>query len=275
MLHRRQFITGTLVAGISASLVPDLLSLKGTTGMQNALGDEPEKRLTAETHLIELADPVAGKPARDTAGGSAILAEGQTYPTCGKCRARMVLFFQFDIRSEFKLPFEAGSHLLVFMCPKHNDIPWMPDNQAMTKLAERFWEKESEHYAIILNRPNKKEWIAEPDPILQHRRLTFKRSIEAVQPFGDFDVGGYEFKVGGVPSWINFSFDDKQCPCGCKLQFVCQVSEDFSFPQRPGVPEQPDNFSSTAYGLFLGNFVYIMACSRQCDPRALFAVVDN
>jgi hypothetical protein len=274
MLRRREFLTGPLVAGLAGSLAAELSPLTGSTAMQSAFGEEPKKR-TAETHLVELADPVAGKPARDTTGGSAILVEGQTYPTCGKCGARMLLFLQLDIRAEFKIPFETGSHLLVFMCPTHNDIPWMPETPKFTKLPERFWEKESDNYAILLNRPNRKEWIAEPDPILEHRRLTFKRSIETVQSFGDFDIGGYEFKVGGVPSWINFSYDDKLCACGGKLQFVCQVSEDFPFPQRPGAPEQPDNFSSRAYGLFLGNFVYIMACTRQCDPRALFAVVDN
>jgi hypothetical protein len=35
----------------------------------------------------------------------------------------MSLYLQFDIREEFGLPFETGSHLAVFMCQAHNAMP--------------------------------------------------------------------------------------------------------------------------------------------------------
>jgi hypothetical protein len=34
----------------------------------------------------------------------------------------MMLLFQFDILAKFGLPFQTGSHFLVFQCPPHRRL---------------------------------------------------------------------------------------------------------------------------------------------------------
>jgi hypothetical protein len=80
--------------------------------------------------------------------------------------------------------------------------------------------------------------------------------------------------VGGVPYWINFACEPP-CACGGRLRFICQIPEHFGFPKLPGAPAQPNSFSQADYCYLLGNFVYLLACDRQCDPRAAIAVCDN
>jgi hypothetical protein len=73
-------------------------------------------------HRIDFkpADPT--EKLRDSIGGHPYLPKGMDYPACS-CGQRMNLYLQFDIREEFGLPFQTGSHLAVFMCEAHNGFP--------------------------------------------------------------------------------------------------------------------------------------------------------
>src|SRR5262245_45879695 len=95
---------------------------------------------------IKLDTKVPTKEAHLTAGGKPIVAGDQTWPHCKLCKQRMSFFFQLDIEKESDLPLKPGSHLLVFMCPTHNDMP-----SAMLELGERdlpegFWKHDFGHY---------------------------------------------------------------------------------------------------------------------------------
>jgi hypothetical protein len=189
----------------------------------------------------------------------------------------MVLFFQLDIRPEFGLPFKNSSHLLVFMCPKHSEPPDLPTptNDDGLPLPPAYWDTTSNgHFSLLLFRPTEMKSSGQLDPFIEPYQLQFEFASEHVQDFSDFQVGAYDFKVGGVPGWMNYQID-KRCSCGGNMQFLCQVPVDFGFKKTSTAPQQPDSFSANEYCLFLGNQVYIMACERQCDPRAVIADCDN
>ncbi len=189
----------------------------------------------------------------------------------------MALFLQLDIQEEFDIPFQTGSHLLVFMCPTHNDIPDTPVHYGHTVLSEQFWNEDGGHFALILVPPDTSSTICNSDPFIASKQLVFHAEDEEVtfNQSDDFSCGSNDFKIGGVPGWINYAVNDAWCPCGGKMSFVCQIPDGFGFEQTDNAPEQPDSFSSTEYCLFLGNQVYILACEKQCHPNALVAVCDN
>lgn len=225
-------------------------------------------------HLITVTDTNADTTCRDTVGGSPFMPPGEPVPRCRICDAQMVLFFQFDIRSEFEIPFKAGSHLLVFMCPTHNEPPGLPAIYNDSPLPTSYWDADDGHFALRLFPPNKLESNGQLDQYISPYSLAFERAEEEIQDFDEFDVGSYDFKIGGVPGWMNYRID-KQCTCGGQMSFICQTPDGFGFKQTPNAPEQPDSFSTTEYCLFLGNQLYILGCNRQCDPRAVIAGCDN
>ena len=228
---------------------------------------------TPTMHLISVTDIAADANYRDTVGGSPFLPPGEAVPRCRICHVAMALFFQLDVRADFGLPFKAGSHLLVFMCPTHNEPPSLPAIYNDSPLAPSYWDADKGHFALLLYPPTELQSNGKLDPFIEPYRLQFKSATEEIQ-VGDFDVGSYDFKVGGVPGWINYKID-KRCTCGGQLSFLCQTPDGFGFKQTDTAPEQPDSFSSSEYCLFLGNQVYILACDRQCDPRAVIAGCDN
>jgi hypothetical protein len=225
-------------------------------------------------HLITVSETNAELSSRDTIGGAPFMPEGESAPQCRICNAQMGLFYQLDIRAEFELPFQPGSHLLVFMCPTHNEIPSLRAIYDDSPLPDAFWDADDGHFALRLYRPGALRNGGRLDEYISSHILRFERAKEEIQDFGDFDVGSYEFKIGGVPGWMNYCLD-KNCPCGGKMSFVCQTPDGFGFKKTPTAPEQPNSFSSVEYCLFLGNHVNILACDRQCDPRAVIATCDN
>jgi len=84
---------------------------------------------------------------RNTIGGYPIFRQGQTTPNCGECGARMVFFFQLDIHKEYGISAQTDSHLLVFVYPTHNDIPF---NCSDGPREPNFWEKERT-FSLLLN----------------------------------------------------------------------------------------------------------------------------
>lgn len=238
------------------------------------------------THRITLSRVKKGAAApRCSAGGSAILARGQTYPTCKLCRARLVLFFQFDLDEAFELPFQAGSHLTVFMCPTHNEIHSLcpesgrnyelPPEYPYRTLPKRYWDHNPGHFRLLLNPPGVREVVHEPDTHLVSQSMRFKKTAETVEDHGLGEIlGSQGFKVGGLPAW---SQDPEyyRCSCGAAMRFVCQLPGMFGFDKQPEAPEQPNSFSRTQYCLFLGNDVYLFACEEQCRPEAVWVVLQN
>lgn len=73
-------------------------------------------------HRVEYKPADPSEKFRDSIGGHPYLPKGMDYPTCS-CGKRMNFYLQFDIREEFGLPFQTGSHLAVFMCEPCNQLP--------------------------------------------------------------------------------------------------------------------------------------------------------
>lgn len=225
-------------------------------------------------HKIVVTEQAANSGDRNSIGGAPIFAQHQEHPRCKICNAEMTLFLQFDIKAEFSLPFQVGNHLLVFMCPNHNELPLVPEDYDSPELPKKYWEQDSGHYALILNRPDVEE-IGVVDRFIAAKQIEFIKAEETVTDLDNFLSGSpEELKVGGVPGWLNYSVA-KQCQCGGELRFTCQIPDWFGFDQTAIAPPQPHSFSATQYCLLLGNQVYILACENQCCDRALIAVCDN
>jgi hypothetical protein len=172
----------------------------------------------------------------------------------------MILFFQFDILVEFELPFQIGSHLSIFMCPEHNEIPSFDQ---FHQLPVAYWDKTEGHWYATLSKPCSEVQFASPQ-FLQPAKLVMSNSAK----------NHWSLSVGGEPLWLQ---DPEQfaCACGSDMHFVCQLSDGFQFPKLSEAPEQPDSSSADDYVLFLGNEVYVFACPNQCNPRAVWVTVQN
>ncbi|MFD1367709.1 hypothetical protein [Actinoplanes sichuanensis] len=204
--------------------------------------------------VIEMSSEPAVAGDRNTVGGRPILQSEEDWPDC-TCGRRMALFFQIDI--------PGGEHLLVFQCPVHNEAAFGP-----RQLPERYWQtpvggNEHAFWRILLHRGD--VVAATPDETLQPLRLTLRDA-------GPDDE--WEFRVGGEPAWIQGA-EHHTCACGAELEFLAQIPENFGFPKRAEAPRQIDTFDSSAYGLFLGNMVYLLVCPRRCDPAAAWPVNQN
>lgn len=224
------------------------------------------------THLIETADGPSVGSSRDSLGGAAVLPLDVAEPRC-ECGEAMALFFQFDVRKEFGLPFETGSHFSLFMCPKHNDAP---DSYASGQpLPRGYWDERRmigggpRFYAALLHRPGAREKVLSIDPYIEPRALRFAKTEERPDR-----AGIQAFKTGGQPSWAQKP-ETHRCSCGAEMRFLAQVPADMGFQKRSEAPPQPDSFSADDYCLFLGNETYVFACEAQCDPRAVHVVVQN
>jgi hypothetical protein len=71
-------------------------------------------------HRVEFQPADPSEKLRDSIGGHPYLPKGMEYPTCS-CGRRMNLYFQFGVREEFGLPYQAGSQFAAFMCETCND----------------------------------------------------------------------------------------------------------------------------------------------------------
>lgn len=205
-------------------------------------------------------------PCRDSIGGSPVLPAGQEWPVCPKSGERMVLFFQFDIRPEFALPFAPGSHFSVFMSPQVNEIPtfnFIPSGQ---RLPERFWTGREPHFSVLLHPPGMPEQPMDPpDSHLEHRRLIFE-PVNAIEEPGLY--------LGGKPQWLQDP-EEHPGPNGESMAFICQLTENYGFPKRLDAPSQPDSFSHDEYCLFLGNQSYFFGMPSRPEPEAVWVVVQN
>ena len=58
------------------------------------------------------------------------------------------------------------------------------------------------------------------------------------------------------------------------MKLLLQVPENYGFDMSDNAPQQTNSYSKR-YTLFLGNQLYLLACSRQCHPLALWPVLQN
>lgn len=172
----------------------------------------------------------------------------------------MLLFFQFDLPSDADAQLGA-SHLCVFMCPIHNEIPSFEQHE---RLPAEFWDKTEGHFHAVLGSTAAEQTIESPR-LLLGQSLTFSETADESREY---------IATGGNPSWIQ-NPERFACSCGAEMHFVCQVSENYKFIRLAEAPEQPDTPYKDGYVLFLGNEIYVFACPARCDPRAVWITVQN
>lgn len=202
------------------------------------------------------------------------MASDQSWPHCSICKKKMLFFFQLDIDKESDLPLKPGSHLLVFMCPAHNDMPSRLLEPGERTLPAQYWQRDFGHYKLILNKSPKNEAKLEAEETLKPLAVRYISHEEDMEWDGIIERGTRGFKLGGVPSWEGEPVAPI-CSCGAEMVFACQVPPKFVFPKVAGSPGQPDPISPDGYGLFMGRSTYIFACKDQCTPYSVYAVTQD
>lgn len=202
------------------------------------------------------------RPGRNSVGGDCILPAEVGMPCCRLCGKEMVLFFQFDLPDFMSAVFKQGSHLSVLMCPEHNEIPSF---ESYTELPADYWKLGDGHWQAFLALPGCERTVAPSTYYLKPAELVLSEKP---------DESYWQFTVGGHPDWIQGE-EKFTCSCGAPMEYICQIGDGHELPKLEEAPEQPDSSSSDGYVLFLGNEVYIFACKDQCDPRAVWATVQN
>jgi hypothetical protein len=157
------------------------------------------------------------------------------------------------------------------MCPNHNEIPELFSEEL---LPAEYWNAGLGHYALLLEKPDVPFQIGGEEPHIVAAPIGFSSLPEVAKGRGRKAVGQRMVKIGGVPSWAQAP-EFHTCACGAEMKFLLQVRGNFAFRRKPDAPEQPNTFSANAYCLFLGNEIYVFACSAQCHPQAVWAVVQN
>jgi hypothetical protein len=226
-------------------------------------------------HYINVEQPdKAEKQPRATIGGSPILTADQEWPHCRLCKSPMVFYFQLDLLKAFELPLRSRSHMLVFMCPVHNDLPTEMVDNTDKHLPDQYWQKTFGHYAFILNGPKSDEKCCPREKVIVEKALSFVSEEEDVAWDGRIEHGTPGFKIGGVPRFRGEQAN-LECCCGGEMIFVCQVPAKFGFAKQSKAPVQPAAVATDEYNLFLGKETSIFACKNQCSPYALYAVTQS
>ena len=264
MMTRRRFLEAAV---IGIPVVCNGCSKSNTE--DNHMASSPPT--TETTHHIEVADGPCPDGARNTIGGTPILQEGRSIPACQKCGRDLTLFLQFDVDPAFNLPFKAGSHVLLFSCVGCDDGPDEGYSGSDKTVQETYGNPVCGNYALYLNPPGGNETIHTHDNELQARQITFVEAQEAirVREYVGKDSEDSACKVGGTPSWINYSVN-LNCQCGAPIVFLCQIPDYYEFPTGPKATDGKNSLN-----LFLGNFIYVLGCAKQCTPHSLLVVCDN
>lgn len=202
------------------------------------------------------------------------MESGQNWPHCRLCKAQMVFFFQMDISKECDIPLKPESHLLVFMCPTHNDVPSTMLEPGDNRLPPDYFNQDFGHYRLILNKPSNREVKLDNEPRLLATALKHISGDEQIDWDGKVERGTSGFKLGGVPLWCAEP-EFPACACGADMTFICQVPPQFEFPKASDAPAQPDAVSPLAYSLFLGRSIFLFACRNQCTPFSLYAIAQE
>jgi hypothetical protein len=226
-------------------------------------------------NCFELIPTSDGSDPRSFIGGSPPLPVGSEWPRCRLCDDEMVHYFDVELPEESE-PFQPGSRLQVFACQKHDDIagtiysdyerfqaaatsPQLPDN---------YWEINDGHYLIRLLPPGTRTTPAAG----VESRIGMQYLLQELQ----LDSGDEPlelFKLFGIPAWAQEP-EEHTCSCGAPMQMLVQLPASTGFDMVAGAPEQPSSYSPEHYCLFLGNELYLLACTEQCNPLALWPVLQ-
>ena len=216
-----------------------------------------------------IVDPVA------SFGGSVLVPAGSAWPACKLCGEPLVLFLQS------RLPDSGGkftkeSLLQIFACRQHADIAGTIYSEyddfsklgAVSQLPPQYWDISDGHYLLRLLRPDAITRAAGVEGHLLNQPLR----MEPLEESESRPVRA--LKLFGTPSWIQ-NREIHQCACGAPMELLLEVPEHMEFPIAPGAATQPNSYSKTHYKLFLGNELYLCGCVRQCNPLALWPVLQN
>lgn len=147
----------------------------------------------------------------------------------------------------------------------YTDYTPFEDASSSKELPKEYWNITDGHYLLRLLPPSQTLDAARSESQLMHQFIV-------ATPLDDQSADG--FKLFGEPHWFQEP-ELHTCSCGAPMTLLLQLPENYAFPMADGAEEQPDSFSATEYCLFLGNQLYLLACTKQCHPLALWPVLQN
>jgi hypothetical protein len=213
---------------------------------------------------------------RSSVGGYPVLPNGETWPVCAEphCQQAMALFLQVEFEPRFALSFASGSIASLFQCLYHDDpldaLDMLAPQRPYDRLPPRYWEHPK--YRIFLASPGRQWQCARREPDLTYSRLLFQAESD-LAPRSPEALNYANIKIGGVPFWTQRP-RRWSCCCGARMAFLFSLPGDLPFPRAPGSAPQPNGRADSCF-LFLGLSAYVFACTAQCDPRALLAILQN
>lgn len=219
--------------------------------------------------------PSTAQDLRGFVGGTPPLPAASIWPSCAMCEGDLVHFLDVELPHE-SIPFKAGSRLQIFACREHDDIAGTIysnyarfDSTARSKqLPANYWNITDGHYLIRLIPPGGLVVAGHLEQRLALQNLRSTRNVDSeIKPL-------MSFKLLGYPSWAQDA-EDHLCCCGCPMRLLLQIPEGVGFDMALGAPEQPNSFSRKQYCLFLGNELYLLACTGQCHSMALWPVLQS
>jgi hypothetical protein len=219
--------------------------------------------------------PTTNQDLHSFIGGAPLLPTDSEWPLCRMCGSELVHYLDL-VLPEGSSPFLAGSRLQVFACREHDDIAGtiysdygrFTDAARLERLPKNYWDISDGHYLLRLLPPQSqlKNGPIEKRLTLQNIRLTKVEDCE--------DKPLMAFKLFGYPSWAQDP-ERHLCSCGKPMRLLLQIPDGFGFAMTEGAPPQIGSFSKSQYCLFLGNELYLLACTGQCHPLALWPVLQN
>jgi hypothetical protein len=217
-------------------------------------------------------DPVANAAA--SMGGNASAPAGTAWPRCKLCGDELILFFQIRLPDSGGR-FIAGSLLQVFACREHDDIAGtiysdyrrFDELSRTSQLPDKYWEVSDGHYLLRLLSPGENIGEIGVERRLAHRSLKMQAFAESE------NNPAMSLKLFGNPSWCQDP-EPHQCACGSTLELLLQIPEGTGFDMAVDAEPQPNSFSNKQYCLFLGNELYLLGCTKQCNPLALLPVLQ-
>jgi hypothetical protein len=205
-------------------------------------------------------------------GGTPRLPAGTEWPRCALCREELIAFLQIRLPALPEMPFQPGGRLQVFACRQHDDIPGpiYSDYTAFAEASQRrqlppeYWEMTDGHYLLRL-------LPASVETTVSHREKRLAPQWIAAQRLADESADG--FKLFGEPFWQQDP-EVHSCSCGAPMKLILQLPEHFGFSMAQNAPQQSNSSYADQYVLFLGNQLYLLACSEQCHTSALWPVLQ-
>jgi hypothetical protein len=206
-------------------------------------------------------------------GGRPGLPVGDRWPLCEICGDELVLFFDIQLPESAQSPFIPYSRLQVYACREHDDISgtiysdYERSNQValVKQLPPEFWKISDGHYLLRLLSPIEDTELGKQEDRLEKKFLKARESAEGCT---------HGLKLFGEPDWLQDP-EVHICACGAPMALILQVPDGYGFQMMPNATEQSNSFSNSQYCLFLGNQLYLLGCTSQCNAHALWPVLQN